>query len=100
MADSSSTTQLAPELAALPQPGTHQQGTGPLAGLRVIDMSRVMAGNMLSSQLADMMTGLYGFGAVLAAAESTSYRENGVVELQGRMIDAPVVAQARQVLAS
>ena len=29
------------------------EATGPLAGLRVIDLSRLMAGNMMSLQLAD-----------------------------------------------
>lgn len=38
-------------VAALPAP---PNGTGPLAGLRVIDLSRVMAGNMLTVQLADL----------------------------------------------
>ncbi|MDB5542143.1 MAG: acyl-CoA transferase, partial [Devosia sp.] len=31
----------------------NQQATGPLSGIRVIDLSRLVAGNMLSLQLAD-----------------------------------------------
>ena len=32
----------------------NQKNVGPLAGVRVLDLSRLVAGNMLSLQLADM----------------------------------------------
>ena len=37
--------------------------------------------------------------AVLEAAEGELYKQLGVVELNGRMIDPPVVEQARRLLA-
>jgi hypothetical protein len=52
--------------------------SGPLDGVRVLDFSRLVAGNMLSLQLAD-------FGAS--------------VNLDGKMVDVPVVKRAEVILA-
>ena len=55
------------------------QYTGALDGIRVVDLSRLVAGNMVSHLQAD-----YGVG---------------VFVVDGRMVDAPVVDRARSVVA-
>ena len=47
----------------LPRQALEQQATGPLQGIRVVDMSRLVAGNMLTLQLGD-------FGADVIKVES------------------------------
>jgi formyl-CoA transferase len=51
--------------ASLPQRGFEPNARGPLSGLRVVDLARLVAGNMLSLQLAD-------FGAEVIKVEPKS----------------------------
>jgi len=69
----------------LPSAGTPPQARGPLEGVRVIDLSRLVAGNMLSMQLGD-------FGAdvvkVEAPAGGDTLRHWQDVDGEGRALDA------------
>lgn len=72
---------------------------GPLEGVRVLDLSRLVAGNMLSLQLADL-------GAEVTKVEPPQGDplRDWLDDVQppfvfdGKMVDEPVVARARALL--
>jgi hypothetical protein len=66
----------------------------PLDGVRVVDLSRLVSGNMVSLQLAD-----FGHARrVLAAYDEVLAKGVGAVTVDGRMIDVPIVDRARRLI--
>jgi hypothetical protein len=86
----------------VPEKSFEPEATCPLDGVRVVDLSRLVSGNMVGLQLAD-------FGAEVIKIEDPkrgdplrAWQTNGIsaegvgaVTVDGRMIDVPVVERAR-----